>query len=115
MQLIQLLFSGGLVGMTGIFDDKSTFCDECSCTGRLVFEIVAFLNQIILFTMTMISSAILMLVVSVNAFPGNWRVVRWWRVLLRLLVLIPLGPLSWDSTASCVFYSSWPYLSPFVT
>lgn len=106
MQLMQLFFSGGLVGMTGIFDYKSAFCDECSSTGRLVFEIIASLNQIVFFTMTLISSAILLLVVSVNAFPGKWRVVRWWWVLLRMLVLILLGPLSWalDSILCFLFF-----------
>lgn len=107
-QIVKLFSFGGVVGTTGIFAYKSTICDTCASTGRLGFEIVASVNQIVFIITTIIASAILLRIVSAKAFPGTWKVVRWWRVLLRLLVLMPLGLLTWGlvSISSVLFLVS---------
>lgn len=99
---IRLTFSGGLVGMLGIFGYKTTICDACAY--RLVFEIAISLVQIYCVTVTVVSSAGILREFFANAFLRTLTTVRWWWILLRLLVLVPLAVLALG-LLSVVFFS----------
>lgn len=99
---IRLTFSGGLVGTLGIFGYKTTICDACAY--RLVFEIAISLVQIYCVTVTVVSSAGILREFFAKAFLRALTTVRWWWVLLRLLVIVPLAVLALG-LLSVVFFS----------
>lgn len=90
--LMRLFSAGGLVGKLGIF---APVCAECNSTGRLMYEIVASFAQVSFIITTISISAILLVVLSAKAFPAKRKSVRWRWILLQLLVLLPLGALTW--------------------
>lgn len=41
------------------------------------------------------SSATALRVISTKVFRSRWKADRWWRILLQVLILMPLGVLTW--------------------
>lgn len=99
--LLNLFSSGGLLKNLHIIPHKSTFCDQgastrqCSSAGKLGFKILASVNQILFFTISIMYTAVLLRVISAKVFRARWKAVRWWRILLQVLILVPGGVLTW--------------------
>lgn len=114
--LLRLFFTGGLVAKLGVFDYKSPICDECA--SKFWWEVFAITHQILFLIITTTISAFLVLALSAKVFPGRWTAVSQWRILLRLLVLMPLGILTWGLTGVLyflallsIFYPLWIVVS----
>lgn len=116
--LLHLFSRGGLLGTLDIMDYKSTICrpgastGQCSSAGRLVFEIIASINQILFFTISIMYSATILRIISVKVFRVRWRAVRWWRIFLEVLILMPLCVLTWAliSVLSILAFMGVPFL-----
>lgn len=101
--LLGLFPTGGLVAKLGVFDYKRPICEECASNSW--WEVFAITHQIIFLIITTTISVFLV-ALSAKVFSRRWTAVSQWRILLRLLVLVPLGILTWGLTwgLTVVFY-----------
>lgn len=93
--LVKLFSSGGILGTLDVLGYKSTICDQCTSTGRLGFELTAALNQMFFFAAIIMASVAAFRIISGNVVPARWKAARWWWILLQVLILMPLGVLTW--------------------